>query len=155
MASYSSTRRRSKMAVFAVGLALSGACGVPAAKVSMSDENAQSAGSDDLDPLDPRNFDVESSDNVAVVKASFNKHSQMGIKHLHNEDWDLAEEAFQAALIDNAEDEKSMFGLAVALEKQQKWRKASKWYKSAVIVYPRDKYTQGRRRVESHFQKDR
>jgi Tfp pilus assembly protein PilF len=51
-----------------------------------------------------------------IVTASANSHAEAGVRALQKEDWALAATGFRQALIDDAEDDSSHFGLGIALE---------------------------------------
>lgn len=51
-----------------------------------------------------------------IVTATANSHAEAGVRALQKEDWALAATGFRQALIDDAEDHASHFGLGIALE---------------------------------------
>lgn len=51
-----------------------------------------------------------------IVTASASSHAEAGVRALRNEDWALAATGFRQALVDDAEDHASHFGLGIALE---------------------------------------
>jgi len=76
-------------------------------------------------------------------------HYNLGVSYIKTDDIDEAAYHFEEAFILNPEDEQAIFGMALAFEESQLYRKARKYYREAQRLNPTDtRYQQGISRTQ-------
>ena len=82
------------------------------------------------------------------LESSRNKSCAMGVKLIRGEDYEGALSQFDAALLENPEDDKAAFAAGVVCEKLGKYDEALKYYKKACVIEQDPAYTEARDRVK-------
>jgi hypothetical protein len=83
------------------------------------------------------------------LESSGNEACAMGVKLIRGEDYEGALSQFDAALLENPEDDRAAFAAGVVNEKLGKYPEALKYYKKACVVQQNPVYTEARDRVKS------
>jgi hypothetical protein len=82
------------------------------------------------------------------LESSRNEACAMGVKLIRGEDYEGALSQFDAALLENPEDDEAAFAAGVVSEKLGKYDKALEYYKKACVIEQDPVYTEARERVK-------